>query len=341
MNELELTFSPYRLKLKTPFKTSKGIVSERKGFIIGLKSEAGKKGIGDAAPFSEFGSESYEECEEALNKAEFKVSIDLNDIRKSLKYTLRNYEAFPALHHGLEQALLNLICSEKKISLAELLSLRFKKRINVNAAIGFLNPEDAVKRAKEFTANGFNTIKIKTGRDKIEDDSNLVTEVRKAIGNDVKIRIDVNGKWNLASALRNLAQFENLKIEYVEQPVNSVEDFVELKKTTSIPLAADESIRNIVSAKSFISNKAIDVIVLKPMLIGGLIPSLEIIELSEKNNIIPVITSSFESAIGRTNAIIAAACVKSDVAHGLSVSQYYEQDITEDKFPVVSGKIHL
>jgi o-succinylbenzoate synthase len=339
MNKIELKYSPYTIKLKTPFGTSKGRITERNGFIITIKSESGKTGIGDAAPFPEFGSESYEETEEALNKIDLKINVDLNDIRKSVKYTLKDFEAFPSLKHGIEQALLNIICNDKKIALNELLNLKLKSEVNVNAAIGLTNPEEAVKKALNLIAIGFDTIKLKAGRDNFEDDLEVIKGIRDALGNDIKLRIDVNGKWNLKSAIANLNLLEELNIEYTEQPVNSIEDFIELKKETSISLAADESIRNYISAQAFILRKAVDVIVLKPMLIGGLIPTLEVIELAEKNNIIPVITSSFESAIGRMNAVIAAACVKAGVAHGLAVSQYYEEDIAEDNFQIVSGKI--
>jgi hypothetical protein len=47
MNKLDLTYHPYVLKLKTPFETSKGKISERKGFIVSTKSQSGKIGIGD------------------------------------------------------------------------------------------------------------------------------------------------------------------------------------------------------------------------------------------------------------------------------------------------------
>jgi o-succinylbenzoate synthase len=341
MKELELTYSPYRLILNTAFETSRGKISERKGFIISLKSENGKTGLGDAAPFPEFGSESYEETDEALNKIELKINLDLGDLRKSLKYIFRNYEAFPALRHGLEQALLNLICNERNLSLSEVLKLKLKDEIFVNAAIGFLSAEETYLKVKDLKVKGFNTIKIKVGRSKFEEDLEILKAARNAAGSDIKVRVDVNGKWDLDCAIKNLKQLEELDIEYAEQPANSIEDFIEIKKETSILIAADESIRNYISAKAFILGNAVDIIVLKPMLIGGLVPTLEIIELAEKYKVIPVITSSFESAIGRANLVIAAASVKADIAHGLAVSKYFEQDITNDKFPIVSGKISI
>jgi len=77
------------------------------------------------------------------------------------------------------------------------------------------------------------------------------------------------------------------------------------------------------------------------MIIGGLLPTLEIIDLAENNNITPVITSSFESAIGKANAVIAAATVNNEVAHGLALNDYFKNDLITDPFPVKDGKISL
>ncbi len=77
------------------------------------------------------------------------------------------------------------------------------------------------------------------------------------------------------------------------------------------------------------------------MILGGLLPTLEIIEMAEKKNIIPVITSSFESAIGKANAVIAAASLKKEIAHGLALSDYFKSDLIPDPFPVKHGKISL
>ena len=68
---------------------------------------------------------------------------------------------------------------------------------------------------------------------------------------------------------------------------------------------------------------------------------MEIIKQALTENIIPVITSSFESAVGKTNAVIAAATVKAIVAHGLGVADHFINTITNDPFPIKSGKIIL
>ena len=341
MNKLELKYHPYELKLSAPFETSKGKITTRKGFIISLESSSGKIGIGDVCPLPDFGSETYEEAEMRIGNLKIELKVEIEDFKNSLKYFLIDHNSYPALKHGLEQAIINLICSEKRTSVSQLLNLKLKREIKVNAAMGFLKPKKAASRALQFVNEGFKTIKVKIGRNNFDEDLDVIASIRKAVGDEIKLRIDSNGKWSVDEAETKLNRLMEFSLEYAEQPVNSIDEFKVLKEKTSIPVAADESIRNIETAESFLESKAINFIILKPMMLGGLIPTLEIIELAEKNSVIPVVTSSFESAVGRANAVIAASTVKSDIAHGLSVSRYFENDIAEDKYPVANGNIKV
>ena len=341
MNNLELTYSPYQLKLKSSFETADGKFIDRKGFIISIRNSNGVEGIGDTAPFPEIGSESLEDAEQALESMKLDLKIELTNIRESFKELLNDYDSLPSLRHGIEQALFNLICKEKNVAVDKLLELNLKKVINVNASIGFLTKDETILKAKQLIKKGFKTLKIKAGRDNFEDDYNCINAIRDKFGDDVKLRIDANGKWELDEAVKYLAKLEEFNLEYAEQPVNSLDNFVKLKNSVSLPLAADESIRTKKAAEEFIKKNAVDYLILKPMIIGGLLPTLEIIELAEKNNITPVITSSFESAIGKANAVIAAATVKKKIAHGLALNDYFINDIIPDPFPVKDGKIIL
>ncbi len=341
MNDLQLTFSPYTLKLKKPFETSKKEIRERNGFIIKLIDVDGNEGIGDCCPFPEFGSETLQDVEQTLTDIKLSIYIQENEIENSITENLKKFDKLPTLRYSLEQALLNLICIIKKVTIDELLKLDLKRKIFVNAAIGLLSQNESVTEARRFVAEGYSTIKIKAGRDNFDNDLAVVKSIREAVGEKIKIRVDPNGKWSLTEAVQNLKKLEHYNIEYVEQPLIGSNGFTELSKLSSVPIAPDESVRSIKDAKRFIDGGSVSFIVLKPMLLGGLIPTLKIIRIAERNKIIPVITSSFESAIGRTNAIIAAACVKSNVAHGLAVNNYFENDLVKDQFNVKSGTIIL
>src|SRR5690606_15066177 len=134
------------------------------------------------------------------------------------------------------QALLELCAKEKKVSLMSLFGINMPVEITVNGVIGFLPVERSVQKAKQVISEGFKTIKIKTGRDDFEHDYRVISEIRNAVGDEIIIRTDTNGKWSLPDAIKNLNRLEPLQIEYAEQPVNSLEEFIELKKETDIPL---------------------------------------------------------------------------------------------------------
>lgn len=341
MKDLKLTYSPYTLKLKKSFFTARTEIKERKGFILRLTDADGFEGIGDCCPFPEFGSESIEDVENVVSDFKLKVIINETEIEKSINNCLLNYNKLPALRHGLEQAIINIICNKNKTTIDNLLNLKLKKRVNVNAAIGFLNVEESVKAARNHIEKGFTTIKLKIGRSNFEEDFSVIKLIRETFGENIKLRTDSNGNWNLDEAIINLRALEQFDIEYAEQPVNNLSDYIKLKKKTNIPLAPDESIRSVKDAKEFIKSGAVSYLILKPMMIGGMLPTLEIIKQALTENIIPVITSSFESAVGKTNAVIAAATVKVIVAHGLGVADHFINTITNDPFPIKSGKIIL
>ena len=341
MKDLKLTYSPYTLKLKKSFFTARTEIKERKGFILRLTDTDGFEGIGDCCPFPEFGSESIEDVENVVSDFKLKVIINETEIEKSINNCLLNYNKLPALRHGLEQAIINIICNKNKTTIDNLLNLKLKKRVNVNAAIGFLNVEESVKAARNHIEKGFTTIKLKIGRSNFEEDFSVIKLIRETFGENIKLRIDSNGNWNLEEAIINLRALEQFDIEYAEQPVINLSDYIKLKKKTNIPLAPDESIRSVKDAKEFIKSGAVSYLILKPMMIGGMLPTLEIIKQALTENIIPVITSSFESAVGKTNAVITAATVKAIVAHGLGVADHFINTITNDPFPIKSGKIIL
>ena len=81
MNIIDLKYQPYKLRLLTTFETSKSTISERKGFIISLKSSSGKVGIGDVSPFPEFGSETYEQAQNQIDS----LRMELKSKKKIFK----------------------------------------------------------------------------------------------------------------------------------------------------------------------------------------------------------------------------------------------------------------
>ena len=215
------------------------------------------------------------------------------------------------------------------------------KIINVNGVIGFSPINEIEIITKKLIEKGYKTLKVKVGREKFDDDLKAVEEVRNHAGSDIKIRIDANAKWSFDSAKKNLNKLEKFNIDYCEQPVSKSINFIRLRERTTIPLAADESIRSYQDAVDFVTKKAASVLILKPMMLGGIINTMNIADLAKKNKIKTIITSSFESVIGRSFAILAASFLKDEIAHGLATAEFFEKDLFDDPYPVKNGVISL
>ena len=77
------------------------------------------------------------------------------------------------------------------------------------------------------------------------------------------------------------------------------------------------------------------------MMMGGIIPTLKIIQFAQENKFKVVVTTSLDSCIGRSFAVLAASFVEQETAHGLGTAELFEKDLFPDPYPVKNGQIHL
>jgi hypothetical protein len=77
------------------------------------------------------------------------------------------------------------------------------------------------------------------------------------------------------------------------------------------------------------------------MLIGGIIPTFQIYKHAEEKNIKVVISTSFESQIGRRVSVYCSSFIKNVLTHGLNTSNIFTDDPTQDIYPVKNGKIKI
>jgi len=177
--------------------------------------------------------------------------------------------------------------------------------------------------------DGFKVIKVKVGLGNIFDEIEQLEKLTDSYGKKVLFRLDANGFFDLPKAIRFCKEMEKFNIEYIEQPlpVNDVDDLKELQFHTDIPIALDESITCLESAKKIIDMEVAQVFVIKPMVSGGFIESNKLIEVARSNNIIPIISSSLETAIGRMACIHLVASNKIQDACGLATDCFFNEDI--------------
>ena len=152
---------------------------------------------------------------------------------------------------------------------------------------------------------------LKNSSAKAAVDVERIQAIRKAVGPDIKLRIDANQGWSAKEAVRIIRTLEDMGIDMdlVEQPVNA-HDFEGMKFVTSqvyTPILADESVFSPEDAIRIIGERAADLINIKLMKTGGIYEALKICSIAESFGIECMIGCMLESKISVSAAAHLAA----------------------------------
>jgi O-succinylbenzoic acid--CoA ligase len=299
---------PYALPLAQPMRTRSGWMTHRRGFLIALSDDEGRRGWGDAACWPGFGAS---EEEVAGRLGELCSCASLAGLRIADQHAVWAWlegQALPReIAHALELALLDLVGQSSGRSIAELLAPEPAAWASTHALV--LDAAD--------TAASVLKLKIDGDLDLAE---SRVAEVRGAARPSARLRIDANGSLDEASACEAIARLARYGIEWIEQPLPAAELAATARVrafagTLGIKVALDESIATEADVEQAIACGAADVLVLKPMFIGGLGRTLKLIERARAAGYEAIVTNALESAIGRTGVVHLAAALPG--VHGL------------------------
>jgi L-alanine-DL-glutamate epimerase-like enolase superfamily enzyme len=165
-------------------------------------------------------------------------------------------------------------------------------------------------------------MKVKVGGCALSDDVLRLRALRGEVGDAIRIRVDANQSWSeseAATALRGLAP---LRLELCEQPI-AAPDKDGLRRLRSLGvcrIAADESVPLLGATLLDSERPAVDVMVLKPMVLGGLLPAFKLAQAAAAAGVGSYVTGSLDGEVARAGAIhLAAALPSADFAHGLSM----------------------
>lgn len=214
-----------------------------------------------------------------------------------------------------------------------------RDRVPVNVTVPAVDPGTA--RSLVAASGGCRTAKVKvaeTGQDLGAEVARLEA-VRDALGPDGAIRIDVNGRWDVDTALARLPVLDRAAggLEYVEQPCASVPELAAVRRAQPVPVAADESVRRAEDPLAVARAEAADVLVLKVAPLGGVRACLR---LAERAGLPVVVSSALESSVGLAAGLaLAAALPELPYACGLATAQLLTDDLVADAPQVVDGAL--
>jgi O-succinylbenzoate synthase len=245
-------------------------------------------------------------------------------------------EFSPFLEYGYEESAPWLQCAIEAATKPR--PKLYRTSVKVNGTIPALNePAEIESIVQSFP--GVQTFKVKVG-DNLPEDIARLAKVR-ALAPKAKLRIDVNGNWNVATAVTNLrAIFENIgPLEYVEQPCATIAELRELKEKLKldIPIAGDEVLRKAADQFAVDLSGAVDILALKVAPLGGIARAHK---LAEHHKLPIVVSSALESAVGINYGLqLAASFAELNFDCGLGTGSLLNADVAN--LPIVNGEISI
>jgi O-succinylbenzoate synthase len=212
-----------------------------------------------------------------------------------------------------------------------------RSTVPVNVTVPACDPH----RAREIVlaSQGCRTAKVKVAErgQQVRDDEARLEAVRDALGADGLVRVDANGGWSVDEAVARIPLLDRAAggLEYVEQPVASVEDLAVVRRRVGVPIAADESIRRAEDPYRVRDLAAADVAVLKVQPLGGVRACLRI---AEDIGLPVVVSSALETSVGIAAGVaLAAALPELRHACGLATVQLLAGDVCDEPMLPVDG----
>ncbi|MCQ6271213.1 o-succinylbenzoate synthase [Pseudarthrobacter sp. R1] len=186
-------------------------------------------------------------------------------------------------------------------------------------------------------------VKVAERGQTLDDDAARLAAVRSALP-DAAIRVDANGGWDIPAAVEALTRLANVRLEYAEQPVPTIDGLAEVRRAlrtagTPVLIAADESVRKESDPLRVARAGAADLIVVKVAPLGGVRRALDIVA---QAGLPAVVSSALDTSVGiRAGLALAAALPELPYACGLGTVSLFESDITMDPLVADDGAIRL
>jgi O-succinylbenzoate synthase len=152
------------------------------------------------------------------------------------------------------------------------------------------------------------------------------------LGIEGKIRIDVNGQWNLDQAMQAIPFLDQAArgLDYIEQPCSTIAELIDLKNKMQnwnqpIQIAVDESLRLAAKVNVDEIRSGADILVVKAIPLGGVERALDLVT---EIGLPAVVSGSLDTSVGLSSGIALAASIPQLYgACGLGTGTLFAQDL--------------
>lgn len=291
-----------------PLVTATNNFTVARGVLVSVVTLQGIEGYGYADLFPRAG-ETPETARHVIDSilAPKVIGKELEDLARLRAEIDRTLTGHPRAKSALEGAMIDALARAYHMPLSVMLGGKFRSEIQVIKMVSVGAPDAMAQEAKELAAGGL-ALKLKVSGN-IQKDLPRVAAVRKAVGDDVFIKIDANEAYNAKDAIRLAKGLADLGVEVFEQPVprDQFDALWEVKQHAPIKIEADQSCRNFADAQMLIKNRMVDSINTGIPKVGSIGEVRKIAELCEQNGIRCALSNTAGSMVGDAAAVHLAA----------------------------------
>lgn len=221
---------------------------------------------------------------------------------------------------GIEQALWDIVGKACGQPVYNLLGGAVRDRIRVYANAWYRDgssPEDHARAAEKVLAAGFTALKFDpfagpwryyVSCSEIQAAVERVRAVRRAVGPDVDVLIEVHRRLAPAQAVHLAEQIEELRPYWFEEPVPSenVEALAEVRSRTTMPVVTGEALYTKAAFVPVLEQRAADILNPDVCNVGGILELKEIAAMAEPH-FVAISPHNYNSTIVGTAATVHAA----------------------------------
>ncbi len=292
------------IPLKRPHVMSLMTVEKMNFLLVKIEGTNGMEGWGEAAflggpTWSEEGVESAQAVVETYI-GPFLLGKDFTCIEalRQLMGTLVRGNHFAQA--AVEMALFDLLGKSRNLPVYELLGGKVRDAIPLSWSLASGTLDAELKEAEEMQKMGGYIFKFKTGLLRPEKDIERVKNIRQALGEDVRLRIDANQGWDRFTAIRAIQGMEPYNLDFAEQPVSrtDIDSLAAVAKKVNIPLLADESLGSLEDAIQLVKRDAVSMFGIKLTKAGGFLGGKRLAAIAEGAHFPCYVGCMIETGIG-------------------------------------------
>jgi L-alanine-DL-glutamate epimerase-like enolase superfamily enzyme len=244
--------------------------------IVGIETDAGLTGYGEICPLGPVYLPSFPEGARAGIGVLAPAILGLDPTQPSVVYRAmdRALKGHPYAKSALDIACWDLLGQASNQPICNLLGGRFGDDYVLYRAISQEDPEIMAKKVAGYRAEGYRRFQLKVGGDPDTDIARIHAVAALMQHGDVLVA-DANTGWLMKDAARVVRGVRDVDV-FIEQPCDSYEENLSIRRRTDHPFVLDESIYNIAELVRAVNDNAMDVINIKISKLGGITRAREI-----------------------------------------------------------------